>query len=88
MKTPLSVDQLKQQYPDEWLLLGDPEFANTHPLAGVLLAHSHDYLELCYQSSDLTKGVANSTIIYTGQPKTQNRQWLRAIRLNEPPKTA
>lgn len=83
----LSFDLLKAQFPDEWLLLIDPEFENAKPVRGTLLAHGKDYLKLCYESAAIAKGL-KKTIVYTGEPKTNNRKWLRAIRLSEPPKTA
>ena len=87
METPLAFDKLKILFPDEWLLLADPEFENAKPKQGVLLAHGKDYLKLCYESAVIAKGL-KKTIVYTGKPKTDNRKWLRAIRLTEPPKTA
>ena len=76
----LTFEQLKEQFPDEWLLLANPEFKNAKPTRGVLLAHGRDYLELCYQSQGLTAGYQDSTIVFTGEPQTNNRKWLRAIR--------
>lgn len=87
MQAPLPFDQLKAQYPDEWLLLENPEFENARPVSGVLLAHGKDYLKLCYESAAIAKGRKKS-IVFTGEPKINNRKWLRAIRLSEPTKTA
>ena len=88
MEQLLTFEQLKAQFPDEWLLLANPEFKNAKPTRGVLLAHGRDYLELCYQSQGLSAGYQDSTIVFTGEPQTNNRKWLRAIRSTEPPKTA
>lgn len=79
-------DHLKAQFPNEWLLLENPEFENARPVKGVLLAHGKDYLKLCYESAAIAKG-RKKTIVFTGEPKNNNRKWLRAIRLNEPTKT-
>ena len=87
MKTPILFDQLKAQYPNEWLLLANPEFENARPISGELLAHGKDYLKLCYESAAIAKG-RKKTIVFTGDPKTNNRKWLRAIRLSDPTKTA
>ena len=84
----LTFDQLKAQFPDEWLLLANPEFENAKPVKGQLLAHGRDYLELCYQSQALAAGFRDSTIVFTGEPQTHHRKWLKAIRLTDPPKTA
>lgn len=88
MNQPQAFSQLKAQFPDEWLLLANPEFENAKPVQGQLLAHSRDYLELCYQSQALAAGYNDSTIVYTGEPQTHNRKWLKAIRLTDPTKTA
>ena len=87
METVILFDQLKAQYPDEWLLLENPEFENARPISGVLLAHGKDYLKLCYESAVIARG-RKKTIVFTGEPKTNNRKWLRAIRLKDPTKTA
>ena len=87
MEHALTFEQMKAQFPDEWLLLANPEFKNAKPMKGVLLAHGRDYLELCYQSQGLTAGYLDSTIVFTGEPQTNNRKWLKAIRSTEPPKT-
>jgi|GEM_PF-1743559 len=81
MKQPQAFDQLRAQFPDEWLLLADPEFENAKPVKGLLLAHGHDYLELCYQGQALAAGFEDSTIVYTGEPGRQNQKWLRAVQL-------
>ena len=88
MEQTQAFEQLKAQFPDEWLLLANPEFENARPVKGRLLAHGRDYLELCYQSQALAVGFQDSTIVYTGEPKTHNRKWLKAIRLTDPTKTA
>ena len=80
MDNALTFEQLKAQFPDEWLLLANPEFQNAKPMKGLLLAHGRDYLELCYQSQGLASGYRDSTIVYTGEPQTHHRKWLRAIR--------
>ena len=36
----ISFDELKKIYPDEWILLGNPEMKNTSVLGGIVLYHS------------------------------------------------
>ena len=88
MADALTFEQLKAQFPDEWLLLAEPQFENARPTKGILLAHGRDYLELCYRSQDLAAGYRDTTIVYTGEPQTHHRKWLRAIRSTDLPKTA
>jgi hypothetical protein len=45
-----NFEEIKKEYPNEWVLLGNSEFEQTHLKRGVFIAHNMDYLELCYQS--------------------------------------
>lgn len=79
----LSVHQIKTQYPDQWVLVGNPELADFDTLeaiinklvSGIVLFASKDKREIAYKAKDLRKGVESITCIYTGEfPK--NRKWL------------
>ena len=87
MEKTITLEQLKEQFPAEWVLLQDPKFEGNKPVSGILLSHGKDYLQLCYESAAIAKGL-KKTIFYTGEPQTNNRKWLRAIRLTDPTKTA
>ncbi len=63
------MDELKVLYPDEWLLLGNPEMRNTTVLGGTLLYHSKDKKEVCYLGRDKTKNFSKVTIAYAGDLK-------------------
>ena len=63
------MDELKVLYPDEWLLLGNPEMRNTTVLGGTLLYHSKDKKEVCYIGRDKTKNFSKVTIAYAGDLK-------------------
>lgn len=77
-----TIDQIKTEYPDEWVLLGLDGETKDH---GEVLLHGKDYLELCYKSSEIPK-TQLTTIIFTGI-QNHNRKWLKATRLNVKPKT-
>jgi hypothetical protein len=79
----MSISEIQQAFPDEWVLIGNPEFENANLIYGTFIAHGKDYLELCYKSQELTKKFEQSTIIFTGENKKNNRKWLKAIRLPE-----
>jgi hypothetical protein len=79
----MSISEIQQAFPDEWVLIGNPEFENANLTNGICIAHGKDYLELCYQSQELTRLYNQSTIIFTGENKKNNRKWLKAIRLSE-----
>ena len=44
--TYITFNEIKKLYPDEWVLLGDPEMKNTSVLGGVVLYHSKDKKEV------------------------------------------
>ncbi|MCW3107202.1 MAG: hypothetical protein JWQ09_1708 [Segetibacter sp.] len=69
----ISFDQVKEMYPNEWVLLGNPEMQNTTILGGVVLYHSKDKKEVCYIGRDKTSGFSTVTIAYAGNLK-QNRK--------------
>ena len=82
----LSLEQIKEAYPDEWVLLQIEESEAVKPLAkGRVLLHGKDYLELCYKDSEIAKDYL-TTIFFTGKT-TKHRKWLKAIRLQESQKT-
>jgi hypothetical protein len=65
----VSLDELKKIYPNEWILLGDPEMKNTTVLGGVVLYHSKDKKEVCYIGRDKTADYETVTIAYAGDLK-------------------
>ena len=80
----LTLQEMKAAYPNEWLLLGNPETDLASVQSGIVLFHGKDYLEVCYKGSELGAGYNSRTIIYTGETQQKNRKWLKAIRLDAP----
>ncbi len=68
-KTYVAFDELKRLYPNEWILLGDPEMENTSVLGGVVLYHSKDKKEVCYIGRDKTADFSTVTIAFAGDLK-------------------
>jgi hypothetical protein len=68
-----AFDEVKKMYPDEWVLLGNPEMQNTSVLGGIVLYHSKDKKEVCYIGRDKTADYSTVTIAYAGDLK-QNRK--------------
>ena len=60
-------------FPDEWVLLGNPEIINTSVLGGIVLYHCKDKKEVCYIGRDKTSDYPTVTIAYAGNLK-QNRK--------------
>jgi hypothetical protein len=78
----LTIEEIKAQYPDQWVLLSLPNSdALERPDKGSVLLHGKDYLELCYKASEIAKNVV-TTILFTGEP-TKNRKWLKSSILRE-----
>jgi hypothetical protein len=68
-----SFDELKKIYPNEWILLGNPEMKNTSVLGGVVLYHSKDKKEVAYIGRDKTAGFSTVTIAYAGDLKQSRK---------------
>ncbi len=69
----IGFEEMKIMYPDEWVLLGNPEMKNTTVLGGVVLFHSKDKKEVCYIGRDKTADFSKVTITYTGDLKHNRR---------------
>ena len=75
MPKPLPIAAIKTQYPDEWVLLGDPimDESKLDVVAGVPLFHSKDKKEVCYIGRDKTADFAKITLIYTGEHRATRK---------------
>ncbi|MEO6453716.1 MAG: hypothetical protein ABIN97_06595 [Ginsengibacter sp.] len=68
-KTYIAFDELKKLYPNEWILLGNPQMKDTLVLGGVVLYHSKDKKEVCYIGRDKTADFSTVTIAFAGDLK-------------------
>jgi hypothetical protein len=79
----LTIDQIKSQYPNQWVLIGNPVLDDTSTLGsivsklvkGVVLSASIDKRELAQNAKVLRAGYESVACIFTGTfpPK---RRWL------------
>ena len=69
----ISFDKIKKMYPNEWVLLGNPEMKNTTVLGGVVLYHSKDKKEICYIGKGKIKNFSKVTIAFAGDLKQSRR---------------
>ncbi len=69
----IAFDELKNLYPDEWVLLGNPNMQNTSVLGGIVLYHSKDKKEVCYIGRDKTANYSTVTIAFTGDLKQHRK---------------
>ena len=71
--TYIGFEELKKKYPNEWVLLGNPEIKNTSVLGGVVLFHSKDKKEVCYIGRDKIADFSTVTIAFAGELKQQRK---------------
>ncbi len=73
-----TIEEIRRQYPDQWVLVGDPELNNLDTLGsivsklerGFVLLASKDKREIGYKTKEARKGYKSVTCIFTG--KTSN----------------
>lgn len=68
-----TFDQLREMFPNEWVLLGNPEIKNTSVLGGIVLFHSKDKKEVCYIGRDKTANFSTVTIAFAGDIKQSRK---------------
>ena len=69
-----SIEDIKKSYPDEWILLGNPEMDEyeQYYLSGEVLYHSRDKRELAYRDKPLLKKYDDIALLFnrvTPRPK-------------------
>ena len=80
----LTIDQIKNQYPDEWILVGNPQMREDNfvgpiirkIISGIVLYHSKDKRELGYKAADIAQTVDETACIFTGEIPKNRKFWL------------
>jgi hypothetical protein len=64
--TARTIDDIKKSYPDEWILLGNPEKDEQKQaiLSGVVLYHGPDKKELAYRDKPLLKKYKKTALFF------------------------
>lgn len=67
----LNIMEIKNLYPNEWVLIGNPVMDDTKidVISGVPIYHSKDKKEVCYIGRDKTSSYDKITLIFTGSFK-------------------
>jgi hypothetical protein len=66
MDVSVTVAEIKERFPGEWVLLGDPEFnERREPVRGQVLRHGNDKEELYRKDAELRPRFA--AYLFTGQ---------------------
>ena len=64
----VNIADIKLNFPNEWVLLGNPvmDDSKLNVLGGIPIYHSKDKKEVCYLGKDKTDDFDKITLIYTG----------------------
>ena len=62
----LSADEIRQQYPNSWVLLSDSKAEGVQVLGGRVILHTADKHQLALQGRDLVKQHKDVRHFYTG----------------------
>ena len=71
MEQSVNISSIRNLYPDEWVLLGNPimDESKIDVLSGIPIYHSKDMKEVCYIGRDKTAAHTKITLIFTGSFK-------------------
>lgn len=80
----LSFEDIKKLYPDEWVLVGNPDLDDSPILksvvkklrGGVLLYHSKTKMDVALHSKEVKNGYETFVCVYTGEIPNNKRYWL------------
>ena len=67
----LNIKDIKNLYPNEWVLIGNPimDEAKIDVISGVPIYHSKDKKEVCYIGREKTSSYDKIALIFTGSFK-------------------
>jgi hypothetical protein len=71
----MTIEQIKMQYPDQWVLIGNPELRNPETnglilnrfIRGTVLLANKDKRALAYQAKEVVAGYEETACIFTGE---------------------
>lgn len=84
MPSPLTTDQIRNTYPEQWVLVGNPDLGDSSQVgsvvsklqSGIVLYHSRDKREIAYKAKELTQDVERFACIFTGEVPKNRWFWL------------
>ena len=76
--TYLTINEIKEQFPEEWVLLGNPEIEETSVLGGIVVSHSKNKKDLL-KDKDLLAPFQLSTWVFTGDLSYNRKLWHRVL---------
>jgi len=77
----IGINDIKQSYPDEWILFGNPEIdeKNQTILSGVVLYHSSDKKEVSYLGKPMTSGYNKTTLFFNRVTSRHKRNVIASL---------
>ena len=77
----VGINDIKRNYPDEWILLGNPEINEQKQaiLAGIVLYHSPDKREVCYLGKPLIKDYKKIALFFNRVTPRETKNVLSSI---------
>ena len=79
-EAPRSIEDIKASYPDEWILLGNPEKDEYfQTVAGVVLYHSPDKREVCYLGKPHIAGYNKTALFFNRVTPREKRSVIASI---------
>ena len=78
---PRSIEDIKSSYPDEWIVMGNPEMDvyGQNILSGIVLYHGPDKRELAYRDKPLLKNYTKKAVFYNRVTPRQKRPVIASI---------
>ena len=68
-----TLKEVQINFPNEWILFGNPEMEKSKVLGGIVLYHSADKKEVCYIGRNKTVNFDKITLIYSGELKHKRK---------------
>jgi hypothetical protein len=72
----LTIKEIRLAYPNEWVLLGNPELKGATVLAGSVVFHSKDKREIAYSTINWRERFESAITVFTGEMPKNKRFWL------------
>jgi hypothetical protein len=72
----LTFNEIRLAYPDEWVLLGNPELKGATVLAGSVVFHSKDKREIAYSTINWRERFESAITVFTGEMPKNKKFWL------------
>jgi hypothetical protein len=76
-----TIEQIKKSYPDEWILLGNPDMDEYgyEIFSGIVICHSPDKREMVYLSKPFIKNYAKTMLFFNRVSPRKNQRVIASI---------